>query len=258
MLRSIIGFSKVLLDEREFRPDDERVMRRFLKAKDVKDEQIHDLLGTSPDRAKRLAADLSSDDRREVARYIFSLVYTGDGVISPGDRRRFSRICAELQLEAGEASSISRDYRDRLDAQWAYLRSLVSRLNYFANALAFDSREMEMLRQLLDLLIRFDPRRTAVEKRERILTRLGGKTEGSPARFVEDVSGESAMMGAYALAHTAIQREIHRRRLADIFDALIDCQSALSPEDKEKLQGTRKRVDRLYEATRSQLESAAS
>ena len=256
MLTSIIGFSKVLLDEEDFQPTDERVMRKFLRAKELKEGQIRELLQTSPDEAKRLAADLSPVDRREVARYIFPLVYTGDGVISPVDRRRFAAICAELDLEPGDASDISKDYRGRLDAQWAYVRSVASRLNYFADSLAFDGMEMEALRQQVDLLVRFDPRKGAVERRERLLSSLGGRVRETSSRFVEDVMGEAAVMSAYALAHTAIQRENDRRRLADIFDGLIDRQTELSPEYKEKLQDTRRRVDRLYKATRAQLEAA--
>jgi len=257
MLTSVIGFSKVLLNEDEFQPTDERVMRKFLKAKEFKEGQILELLQTSPDEAKRLAADLSQQDRREIARYIFPLVYTGDGVINPVDRRRFAAICAELELEPGDALAISKDYRGRLDSQWAYLRSVAVQLNYFADTLAFDGREMEALRQQVDLLIRFDPRKGAIDRRERLLSSLGGRVAEKSSHFVRDIMGEAAIMSAYALAHTAIQREPDRLRLADIFDGLIDLQTELSPEYKEKLQHTRKRVDRLYRATREQLEAAA-
>ena len=206
MLRGVIGFSKVLLNDDEFQPTDERVMRKFLKAKEFKEGQILELLQTSPDEAKRLAADLSQPDRREIARYIFPLVYTGDGVINPVDRRRFAAICAELELEPGDALAISKDYRGRLDSQWAYLRNVALQLNYFADTLAFDGREMEALRQQVDLLIRFDPRKGAVDRRERLLSSLGGRVPEKSSHFVQDVVGEAAIMSAYALAHTAIQR----------------------------------------------------
>ena len=126
-------------------------MCRFLRSKDLKEKEIRRFLRTSPEEAKRQVADLSEADRREIARYVFPLVYSGNGVI-----------------------------------------------------------------------------------------------------------GEAAVMGAYALSHTAIQAQAVRRHLADIFDGLIGRQPELSPDYKEKIQATQRRVDRLYEATRSQLQATAS
>lgn len=113
-------------------------------------------------------------------------------------------------------------------------RNVAVQLNYFADTLAFDGREMEALRQQVDLLIRFDPRKGALDRRERLLSSLGGRVAEKSSHFVRDAMGEAAIMSAYALAHTAIQREPDRLRLADIFDGLIDLQTELSPEYKGK------------------------
>ena len=155
-LQSIIGFSKLFLGiDGSFSADDERLMRRFLSAKKVRGDEADELLGTSPDTARRLAgSSLSAADRREVARYIFPMVYLGDGVISASDRRRFRRVCRELGLNADISRSISQDYRARLTTQWDFLSNMIMRLNYFAHALGFDSREMELLREQLEQLTR--------------------------------------------------------------------------------------------------------
>ena len=205
-LQSIIGFSKVLVARDEFQEEDERVMRRFLKAQNLKKKKIQELLQTTPATAGELAhKHLSEKERMEVARYIFPLVYTGNGLISPADRRRFARVCSQLQLDKGTATVISQDYRQRLDRQWAYLHNLVHHLNYFANALIFDGQEMELLRELLDQLTKFDPRKTAAQKRENTLGMLGSGSGQSAPLNEGDVLVEAAAMGAYALAQTAIQ-----------------------------------------------------
>jgi len=253
-LQSIIGLSKMLIQGEEFEDEDERVMRNFLRARQVEETQIRELLQTTPETARKLAlSTLSRAERHEVARYIFPLVYSGDGVISPGDRRRFKHVCAELRLPADAARGISRDYRERLEAQWAYLKNLILRLNYFAEAMAFDSREMEMLHRELSQLMRFDPRRAAAEKRGRALTWVG---QASTSVAIGDgAMAEAAVMGAYALAQTATDLPRQRLQLGAAFDRLVAQQERFSAGRKQKLIENRKKVDRLYEATRKDLAS---
>ena len=255
-LQIVIGFSKLLLDGEKFAEPDVRVMRNFLLAKDVKEDQIEQLLLTTAATARELSMRLSTEDRGEIARYIFPLVYNGDGLISSADRRRFARICSQLRLEEGEATAISRDYRKRLDTQWSYLRTLVTSLNYFVEAMLFDSQEMELVRQQLEQLMNFDPRKGATVKRQRGLDLLGSPPL-SPATLSEDVMGEAAVLGAYALAQTVLHRPAQRRHLGNVFDGLVDRQTELSQELKQKLQGSRRKVDDLYETTRSEIAAAA-
>jgi len=247
-LQSIIGLSKMLVRADSFAPEDERVMRKFLQARRVSDPQIEDLLETSPEAGRKLAlAHLSRDDRREVARYIFPLVYSGDGIITPAERRRFAKVCEALDLPEGEAVAISRDYRARLDQQWTYLKGLVGRLNYFAEALGFDSREMELLREELLQLMSFDPRRVAGDRRRRALALLGETPPSAPV-LEENMAAEAEVMGAYALAQTAVRGARLRQRLVEAFDQLVESQDGLSPERQRKLLDSRRKVDVMHEA----------
>ena len=256
-LQSIIAFSKVLIDREQFEAKDERLMRRFLLAQDVKEKQIEDLLKTTPESGREQALQhLSAQERMEVARYIFPLVYADDGVISAGYRRRFARVCAQLDLEADAAATISQDYRERLDRQWAYLRNMVRQLNYFANSLVFDGQEMELLREQVAQLAQFDPRRAAAKKRDTVLGLLGRAGEAAAALSETDVLVEAAAMGAYALAQTAIQDSGRRAQLQVAFDVLVDSQSEISQAYKETLVTSRKKVDKLYDATRAQILAA--
>ena len=255
-LRSIIGFSKLLINQDEFRAQDLRLMQRFLKAQNVKEKQIETLLKTSPELAQQLALKhLSATERADVARYIFPLVYVNDGVISDAGRRRFNRVCKALRLKNGSATDLSSRYRQRLDVQWSYMKNLVAQLNQFADKLSFDRREMEILREQLEQLVQFDPRRPAAEKKQRLVAQLGAK--GKNARLNrDDTMVEAAVMGAYALAHTAVQSERSRTVLANEFDLLIKDQE-LAEEYKKGLTNSRQKVDKLYDTTREQIAMAA-
>jgi hypothetical protein len=248
-LQSVIGFSKIMLKEEEFAPPDERVMRKFLRAKKVKDGEIEALLQTTPDRAIKIACEhLSEAQRREIARYIFPLVYTGDGVISSAGRRGFGRACDKLQLAPGTAAELSKAYRSGLDAQWSYLCTLIERLNHFVHELMFDSREMELLHQQLELLTGFDPRRVGTMRRTKTLQRLG--RTANPGHNLSDDSGdEAALMSAYAMAHTAVRDAAHRKQLAQVFDRFVRQQLGLSPTFTHKLLETRRKIDRMYATT---------
>ena len=147
--------------------------------------------------------------------------------------------------------------RQRLDRQWAYLHNLVHHLNYFANALIFDGQEMELLRELLDQLTKFDPRKTAAQKREKTLGMLGSGSGQSAPLNEGDVLVEAAAMGAYALAQTAIQDTERRTQLEAAFDVLINDQSAVSEDYKKTLIQSREKVDKLYDATRAQILAAS-
>lgn len=251
-LRSIIGLSKMLILGEVFEDEDERVMRSFLRARQVPETQIRELLQTTPETALELArSTLSRTDRQEVARYIFPLVYSGDGVISPGDRRRFKHVCAELRLAPEAARTISRDYRERLEAQWTYLKILIGHLNNFAEAMAFDSREMELLHRELTQLTGFDPRRVAAQKRHRALAQVGRASARST--IGDGAMDEAAVMGAYALAQTATDKPRQRRQLGVYFDELVAQQDRCSPGRKKKLVESRKKVDQLYDTTRKDL-----
>ena len=103
-------------------------------------------------------------------------VYQGDGVISDAGRRRFDRVCESLGLPKDAPRTISRNYRQGLDGQWARLRRLVTGLNYFAEVMVFDLRELETVRDLLERLSRFDPRRRGQQLRGDLLARLGQDT----------------------------------------------------------------------------------
>ena len=256
-VRSIVGFSKVLVGRDTFVDQDDRLMRRFLQAQDFKVEKAEELLKTTPEEARQLARKhLSEEDRAEIACYIFPLVYTRDGVISDTERRRFARICNELGLGEGESARISKDYRTRLDRQWEYLQILVRQLNFFADFMVFDGQEMELLRDQLHHLSGFDPRRSGVAKRQKTVEMLGNGDGKTMALTEEDVLLEAGAMGAYALAQTAIGDPDRRNRLIEAFNNLIDQQTDISNDYKKTLIDSRKKVDKLYEATREQLDKS--
>lgn len=254
-LRGIIGFSKVLLDREDLEPQDERVLSRFLQARKVKDGEIQELLSTSADTAQQLALRyLSTAERLEIARYIFPLVYNRDGAISHADRRRFARVCTRLDLGDAAARDISQAYRERLDSQWDYMRQLVDLINHFAARLAFDGREMELVREQLDQLMRFDPRRTATMRRERLLVKLG-RQPPSPPVDLKATAAEAALMGAYAMAHTAVPDMADRTVMAKAFDEVL-AEQDIDADLAKTLVSTRKKIDQLYTATREQILAA--
>ena len=256
-MQSIVGFSKVLVGRDTFVDQDARLMRRFLEVQNFKVKKTEELLKTTPEEARQLARKhLSEEDRAEIACYIFPLVYTRDGVISDTERRRFARICNELGLGEGESARISKDYRTRLDRQWEYLQILVRQLNFFADFMVFDGQEMELLRDQLHHLSGFDPRRSGVAKRQKTVEMLGNGDGKTMALTEEDVLLEAGAMGAYALAQTAIGDPDRRNRLIEAFNNLIDQQTDISNAYKKTLIGSRTKVDKLYEATREQLDKS--
>ena len=256
-VQSIIGFSKVLIGKDVFSDQDDRLMRRFLQDQKVKDTEIENLLRTTPETARDLALKyLSEQERYEIARYIFPLVYAEDGVISAPERRRFARICSQLQLEEGTSTNISQAYRQRLDRQWTYLQNIVRQLNFFADALVFDGQEMELLREQLEQLAQFDPRRSAPQKRRKTVDLLGKGDGHCVPLSAEDVLIEAAAMGAYALAQTAVQDSNRRTQLETAFEAFVNAQEDLSAAYKKTLIASRKKVDKLYQTTRAQVLAA--
>ena len=72
----------------------------------------------------------------------------------------------------------------------------------------------------------------------------------------EDVLIEAAAMGAYALAQTAVQNSNRRTQLETAFDAFINAQEDISAAYKKTLIASRKKVDKLYQATREQVLAA--
>jgi hypothetical protein len=247
-LRAIIGFSKMLAGRAE--TDEDKLLRRFLAAQGVEEKKIDQLLQTTPEEAARLAhRHLNAETRREVARYIFPLVYQREGIIGDGERRRFRRVCESLQLEKDAARDISQTYRQRLDDQWSYMDQLIDLLNYFASRLGFDGREMEIVREELNQLMHFDPRRSALQRRERLLAQLG-TTAKNPALALENNAAEAALMGAYAMAHTAAPE---REDLSALTAAFADLIAELSAKERNKLTASREQIDQLYWATREQI-----
>ncbi|MFT5375468.1 MAG: hypothetical protein ACI906_002294 [Candidatus Latescibacterota bacterium] len=252
-LRAIIGFSKMLAGRMEM--DEEKLLRRFLAAQAVEEKDIDQLLSTTPDEAEQLARQhLDAKSRNEVARYIFPLVYQKEGVIGDGERRRFRRVCAGLDLHEEAAREISQNYRQRLDEQWAYMDQLIALLNDFASSLGFDGREMEIVHEELNQLMFFDPRRTAADKRERLLAQLG-----APPQHLTLVgqSAEAALMGAYAMAHTAAPEQEDLSALIAAFDDLMT-RANIGKKERKKLVQSRCEVDQLYLATREQINKMAS
>lgn len=178
-----------------------------------------------------------------MARCVFPLVYQGDGVISDAGRHRFGRVCESLGLPKDAPRTISRNYRQGLDGQWAHLRRLVTGLNYFAEVMVFDLRELETVRDLLERLSRFDPRRRGQQLRGDLLARLGRDT-GS--WVLDSPLEEASLVTAYALAQTALGNNDERRRLGDAFDGLVESRQELSAADARRLRTSRERVDRIY------------
>ncbi len=152
-----------------------------------------------------------------------------------------------------DAKEISQAYRQRLDGQWDYMRQLVDLINFFAASLGFDSREMELVREQLDQLMLFDPRRTGTTKRERQLAKLGRKAPNPPVDL-QAPSAAAALIGAYAMAHTAIPEIEDRTALQTAFDDILEAQEATV--NTQSLVSTRKKVDKLYSATREQILAA--
>ncbi len=253
-LRAIIGFSKMLMGRAELEGEDDKLLRRFLKDQDIEEKHIGQLLATTAQEAKHLAEQhLNIETRRQVARYIFPLVYQHQGIISDVDRRRFTRVCSHLHLNDGVAREISQAYRQRLNQQWDYIRQLIEGLNFFAARLRFDSREMELVREELDQLMHFDPRRSATVQRERLLVGLGQLPHDL------DLSGqtaESALMGAYAMAHTPVPELESLSTLAAAFAELLDC-ACIEKTARKKLEDSRKKIDQLYAATHKQITKMA-
>lgn len=243
-LSAIVGLSREMAGADG--AEGEQLLRGFLRFRGVSAEGARKLLCTSPEQARRAAAGLGADDRLEVARCIFPLVYQGEGVITDTGRRRFRRICADLGLPQGSHRAISREYRDHLSAEWLHLQRLVQGLNYFADALVFDLRELEMVRDLLGRLTRFDPRRSAASQRTELLARLG-RDGGAGTWAVDGPIEEASLVAAYALAQTALSNDDERRRLAGAFDRLVTSWRQLSRDDIRRLRRSRERVDRIYQ-----------
>lgn len=125
------------------------------------------------------------------------------------------------------------------------MRRLVQGLNYFADELVFDLRELESVRDLLERLTRFDPRRSGIRLRADLLARLG--RDGGAGRAVDGPIEEASLVAAYALAQTALNNDNERQRLASAFDRLIACWRQLSADEVERLRRSRERVDRIYQ-----------
>lgn len=249
-LRAIIGFSKMLAGRMEM--DEEKLLRRFLTAQEVEEKNIDQLLSTTPDEAEHLARrHLDIKARREVARYIFPLVYQKEGIIGEGERRRFRRVCASLDLSEDAAREISQAYRRRLDEQWTYMNQLVALLNYFAGRLGFDGREMEVVREELNQLMYFDPRRAATEKRIQLLAQLGELPQHL-TKILQTQTAEAALMGAYAMAHTAAPEQDDLSALTTAFDDLLTSVN-IDKKERKKLELSRKEIDQLYLTTREQI-----
>jgi hypothetical protein len=239
-LRTVIGLSRQMaaVDGDE----GERLLKGFLRFRGLSPEQSQHLLATTPEEAHRAADGLSDEDRWDVARCVFPLVYQGEGVVTDSGRRRFARVCHDLGLPEAAPRTISQEYRERLDSQWAHLKRLVSGVNYFAEALAFDRREMEIVRDLLERLSRFDPRRRGEELRLELLGDLGR----DPKPSIHGALEEASFINAYAIAQTALASAGERQRLGVAFDDLIDANQELSAGDARRLRSSRERVDRIY------------
>lgn len=240
-LCAIIGLSREMAGADG--AEGERLLRGFLRFRGVSGERASSLMSTSPDEARRAAAGLSAEDRWDVARCVFPLVYQGDGVITDAGRRRFARVCESLGLPKAAPRTISRNYRQRLDGQWAHLRRLVMGLNYFAEVMVFDLRELETVRDMLERLSRFDPRRRGQQLRVNLLDRLGRDTG---PWVLDSPLEEASLVTAYALAQTAMGTGEERRRLGDAFDGLVESRQELSAADTRRLRVSRERVDRIY------------
>jgi hypothetical protein len=240
-LRTIIGLSREMAGAEG--AEGERLLRGFLRFRGVSGEGARTLMSTSPEEARSAATGLSAEHRWDVARCVFPLVYQGEGVITDPGRRRFARICEGLGLPTDAPRTISRDYRTRLDSQWEHLARLVTGLNYFAEAMVFDLRELESVRDLLQRLTRFDPRRRGEQLRADLLARLG---QDASNWVLNSPLEEASLVSAYALAQTALESDAERIRLGEAFDELLTSRQELSPADTRRLLDSRKRVDKIY------------
>ena len=115
---------------------------------------------------------------------------------------------------------------------------------------------MELLREQLEQLAQFDPRRSAPQKRRKTVDLLGKGDGHCVPLSADDVLIEAAAMGAYALAQTAVQDSNRRTQLETAFEAFVNAQEDLSAAYKKTLIASRKKVDKLYQTTRAQVLAA--
>ena len=106
-LRTIIGLSREMAGTQG--AEGERLLRGFLRFRGVSGDGDRSLMSTTPEEARSAATGLSAEDRWDVARCVFPLVYKGEGVITDSSRRRFARICEGLGLPAEAPRKLSRD-----------------------------------------------------------------------------------------------------------------------------------------------------
>ena len=129
------------------------------------------------------------------------------------------------------------------------MKGLAAKLNQLSDKLYFDHREMEIFREQLEQLVKSNPRRPAAEKKKRLVAQLGAKSRNAQ-RDRNDTLAETAVIGFYALAHTAVQRELSRSDLATEFDTLINDQK-LAKEYKKSLTNSPQKVGKYYDSTRA-------
>ena len=117
--------------------------------------------------------------------------------------------------------------------------------HHFAARLAFDGREMELVREQLDQLMRFDPRRTATTRRERLLVKHGRKPPEPPVDsthpadpasapefsqpFRDRISQDTHALGSAAESLLAVQADINRVQADDILREMWRMSSAVDP-----------------------------
>ncbi len=254
-LHCITGFSKALVGGGNFNIEEEQAMRNFLQGHKIKEDLIEQLLKTTPEEALKLAhKHLSHEQRLGVARYIFPLVYTGNGIISTTDRRRFKRVCVQLDLGNDQPNQISRDYRQRLDRQWHYLEALAKRLKYFIFILQLNIKELDSLKAQLNELLYFDPRRAAPERRLKLLATLDSQADSGAEPVSTDPLDTASLIGAYSLMHTITFEPHQRLFLIEAFITLVEDCPGLEEEDQISLQNSREQIDKLYNYTHDRIE----
>jgi hypothetical protein len=256
-LHCITDLSKELVGDGDFNTQEEQAMLTFLQGHKIKENLIDRLLETTPATALEVAhKHLSAEERLEVARYIFPLVYTGDGIITDTDRRRFRRVCSQLELPDDHPGLISHDYRQRLDRQWQYLSALVKRLNYFTLILQLNNIQINSLKEQLNELLHFDPRRATAERRAKLLATLNGQPKNRAEPISTDPLDTASLIGAYSLMHTVAIEPDRRRHLTEAFTTLVEGCPGLGDKDQHSLQDSRERIDNLYEHTHDRIKAA--
>jgi len=252
-ITAVYGIAKKILSKSRLERTEDEFVKALARQFGLKPEEItKEITEASYFDARNIANEIfKEDEKANLIKGIFPIVYVGDGVFSASERSNMSEVCRDLCLKQGIISEIETSFSESCEKTWDQYESIAKCAKSILSLSSLDQTEFDdSVSMAMENLLSFDPRAEAAEKRGKVLGMVTTAGAIAGVFFAANPFLDATIVGAYALLRGASDSESEERAVEAALLKFLEKNSSTIGSKRKAILEQKDLIDQTLEKTK--------